>query len=471
MRMNHLPKRFFTMLMIAFMGIGVMSCSDDDDTSPTPTPDPDPDPVESSEANITSFVFAELDPSVTATIDGTNIMAELPTGTDVTALSPTIEVSDEATVAPASGEAQDFSEPVTYTVTAEDGTTQEYTVTVSVPALRVEAVWQRSLNEGGLPDWFTANNDRDIAVFGEYVYVHNNNDKIRVLNSSTGADISVGELGYLSGTQNFQSGNLFLLGTATDSEGRIVASNLRQGDAGMNPWNVYVWENNDADQELLFSFPTPEGYRLGENLSVVGDVRGDAIVYVPGSGFGVESNEVLKFTITGGEVNPEPEMIALSGISNMGNAPDVAPVSSANDANLIVAGTGIANIAEYDQSGNLVGQLPAELADDEELAMLFLFALDVAPFEVNGRKMVATTATDFTSNAADSGYLYLIDYTDGWDNITANNITRMPFTPDGNIDANFNGTGGVDVLVNGNEATVYAMITNFGVSAFSVTFE
>lgn len=45
-------------------------------------------------------------------------------GTNVTALTPTIEVSANAAISPASGEVQNFTDPVTYTVTAQDGTPQ-----------------------------------------------------------------------------------------------------------------------------------------------------------------------------------------------------------------------------------------------------------------------------------------------------------------------------------------------------------
>ena len=62
----------------------------------------------------------------------------MPEGTDVTHLTPTIEVSEGATVSPASGEAQDFTTPVTYTVTAQNGTTAAYTVTVIVEGGIVE---------------------------------------------------------------------------------------------------------------------------------------------------------------------------------------------------------------------------------------------------------------------------------------------------------------------------------------------
>jgi hypothetical protein len=56
----------------------------------------------------------------------------MPYGTDVRALIPTIVVSPKATVSPASEVAQDFSKPVVYTVTAENGSTQDYTVVVTV---------------------------------------------------------------------------------------------------------------------------------------------------------------------------------------------------------------------------------------------------------------------------------------------------------------------------------------------------
>lgn len=53
-------------------------------------------------------------------------------GTDVTQLAPTIEVSEGATLSPASGEPQDFTTPVTYTVTAINGSTATYTVSVAI---------------------------------------------------------------------------------------------------------------------------------------------------------------------------------------------------------------------------------------------------------------------------------------------------------------------------------------------------
>ena len=54
-------------------------------------------------------------------------------GAAVSALTPKLAISDKATVTPASAEAQNFSSPVVYTVTAEDGkTTKTYTVQTKV---------------------------------------------------------------------------------------------------------------------------------------------------------------------------------------------------------------------------------------------------------------------------------------------------------------------------------------------------
>jgi hypothetical protein len=53
-------------------------------------------------------------------------------GTTVTGLVPAITIDTGASIDPASGIAQDFTNPVSYLVTAEDGSTATYTVTVTV---------------------------------------------------------------------------------------------------------------------------------------------------------------------------------------------------------------------------------------------------------------------------------------------------------------------------------------------------
>ncbi|MFA5050887.1 MAG: DUF5018 domain-containing protein [Patescibacteria group bacterium] len=86
----------------------------------------------SSAKAITAFSFAGLNPII-GTIDETNytVLLVAPYGTDVTHLVPTITISDKARISPASDVAQNFTNPVIYTVTAESGAMQAYTVTIA----------------------------------------------------------------------------------------------------------------------------------------------------------------------------------------------------------------------------------------------------------------------------------------------------------------------------------------------------
>ena len=87
---------------------------------------------QSSEKRITKFAFTSLNVEATILESTKIIKATVPMGTNVTALEPWIVVSSMASVSPASGVAQNFSRPVTYTVTAEDGSTASYIVSVVV---------------------------------------------------------------------------------------------------------------------------------------------------------------------------------------------------------------------------------------------------------------------------------------------------------------------------------------------------
>lgn len=84
--------------------------------------------VQHDAASITSFV---LNGSYIGVINQTNrtILVRVPTTEDVTNMVPAIGLSEGATVTPASGEAQDFTEPVEYTVTYRTASAT-YTVTV-----------------------------------------------------------------------------------------------------------------------------------------------------------------------------------------------------------------------------------------------------------------------------------------------------------------------------------------------------
>ena len=87
------------------------------------------------ETDITAFSLNEQAGPATIDTFMHTVAIDVPFGTDVTALAPTIEVSAGASIDPASGVAADFSSAVVYSVTAEDGvSSQDWTVNVLVLA-------------------------------------------------------------------------------------------------------------------------------------------------------------------------------------------------------------------------------------------------------------------------------------------------------------------------------------------------
>ncbi|MBC8569402.1 GDSL-type esterase/lipase family protein [Zongyangia hominis] len=114
-----------------------------------------------------------LEPHIQEMMDGNNFYYIVPASSDVKNLAPTFTIPAAATVDKASGSAQDFSSPVTYTVTAANGDEALYTVTVYSEAAisqadrdKAQAISQRI---GALPEPLTAaDKDAVTALKADY---------------------------------------------------------------------------------------------------------------------------------------------------------------------------------------------------------------------------------------------------------------------------------------------------------------
>ena len=84
----------------------------------------------SSENDILTFTLADLTEPATINSQAHTVVGEVQAGTDLQQLSPVITVSEGATINPESGSIQDFTAPLVYTVTAEDGSMQDWIVTL-----------------------------------------------------------------------------------------------------------------------------------------------------------------------------------------------------------------------------------------------------------------------------------------------------------------------------------------------------
>ena len=103
--------------------------------------------AENNEAEILAFSLPELTGLAMINSQEASVWAEVVFGTDVTSLSPSISVSQGATINPESGEEVDFTDPVAYIVTAEDGTIKTWSVSVTVAANTAADILMFELDE------------------------------------------------------------------------------------------------------------------------------------------------------------------------------------------------------------------------------------------------------------------------------------------------------------------------------------
>ena len=177
-------------------------------------------PSTAKELTAFSFLAASnggvLSADVTASITGTSIAATVPFGTSVSALKATFSTTGTSVTVGGTSQvsvtvggtsqvsgvtANDFSSPVTYRVTAADGSTQDYTVTVAVapsPAKEITAFSFLSANNGAVltGDVTASISGTSITAtvpFGTGV------SALKATFSTTGASVAVGGTAQVSG--------------------------------------------------------------------------------------------------------------------------------------------------------------------------------------------------------------------------------------------------------------------------------
>jgi hypothetical protein len=125
--------KYQSFFLATLFSLLVFSCSKKNDT---------PAPVKSSAKDLATFSFLKTNnPSLpqdyTATISGTSVSLQMPNGINLTNLVATFILSDKAaasvgTTTQVSGQtSNNFSAPVSYSIKAEDGSSRQYTVTIT----------------------------------------------------------------------------------------------------------------------------------------------------------------------------------------------------------------------------------------------------------------------------------------------------------------------------------------------------
>jgi Domain of unknown function (DUF5018) len=195
--------------------------------------------VVSPDKKITSFKFEALSPAVDGTIDHSNhtIALKVRYNTDVTSLTPTIVIAGKS-ISPASGVAQNFTTPVTYTVTASDGSTQIYTASVEILPINAAAInWTARLRR---PIIYS------LAVSDKDVYMGCDAGVFRTSNGSTWTSVTEGT-------------GIFFVNTVTISGNNIYVGTSGATFPTMKNGGVYRSTDYGNSWSLLLSVPADKG--------------------------------------------------------------------------------------------------------------------------------------------------------------------------------------------------------------------
>lgn len=431
-------------------------------------------PFISKRTQLLSFQITNLEPPVDATVNEQEkrVTVTVPFGTDITSLIPSITTSAKAIVAPAAGIANDFTEPTTYIVNAENGDTQEYRVEVMVtePDARSilalsNPVWNFSPSGTGVPSFFTENGERGLAYGNGHVYVTNNNDNIIILNADTGAQEGLLDMTGVDG------GSPKIADVEVSEDGTILACNsvefTSDGGGPETVFKIYKWDDENAEPEVFLTYTNTE-YRMGDSFSVIGDVNTNAVIL---TAFGrkflnptTRGSLILRWNVINGVVDQSPTLITVGGVptlTKLGSRPH-AQLLNVNDTSYYVNANDI-EFTKVDLAGTFENRIPNL---DRSLYNGFTSYFEI--FQFAGKTVLATA---FPRSSTESR-LIVIDITEGIENVTgADVILSQDFVTAGEI-ANVNASGAVAVnVVNQNRVEIYCLITNQALVKFNLSTE
>lgn len=267
------------------------------------TKDSDPDEVLvtvvnvdilSTEALIDSVMLQDLE-SFTIDAGSNEIILNMPYGYDVRSMNPQFKISEQASINPLSGSAHDFSMPVYYSVTAEDGTTvRTWKVVVNSPVNSVE----RMLSAGW--NWVSLNvkpADMTVTTLFNGLFLQDL-DYVKSTEYSATYYSSTGWFGDLESfpenrTVRFKKGTSAILNvTGTEINPEITPISLVPG------WNsiAYLLNKNVGINDAMKSSTIPTG-----NVVMKG-VDGSS-VYFAGTGWSGEIDSMR--VLSGYKINVE----------------------------------------------------------------------------------------------------------------------------------------------------------------------
>jgi len=257
---------------------------------------------------ITKFEFPAL--NLTGVINETSkaisIIYDSPLGTQLANISLSFGASFEGTDPTVT--ALDYTDPVDITVVAQDGVTKAtYTVKTETPDILSKGMrygsekflWTVDMNTLGIGNTLLTGG---MAVIKDYVVLNTRGEDMVVLNKETGEKTGTITLDFKSNVTNFYC--------TADSKDNILVCNLTPNDGT----TFKIWRINGISGTPTLYITLDTAKSMGRKISVYGDLDGDAIITAP---VYQGANEFYRWTVTGGVLNPTPDLVTIAD-SKMG---------------------------------------------------------------------------------------------------------------------------------------------------------
>lgn len=275
---------------------------------------------------------------------------------------------------------------------------------------------------------------------------------VRVLNAVTGTEVGTLDVSGISG------GTFALNMIAVGNDGAIYATNLKLGSASDNIFKVYKWEAESSAPVAIYNDTALSTARIGDSFNVIGGGASTRLVggYAGGSGSPAGSNG---FAII------DPSTTALTSIAPGGPPPIVGDFRlglTLIDSDTILGSQGgigaISRLVDFNVAAG-TGSLIGSPTFQSTLERPMDFAV------VGGVPLLATLETGgATGGTANTVHLYDMTSPAAPLHLISLRNTGGFFTANGNAVGSINWGA-----ITGNTATLYAMNTNNGIQAFTVT--
>lgn len=276
----------------------------------------------SADCTISDFVLTEL--GLAAEINNETNTLLFVTAEDLTPQLATVEIPHGATIDPDPRVTPvDFSQLPEFTVTAQDGTTKVVYKTEQMEPVKLLA----GLREGSARiAWAKKNSDIGLAVYSGADYAATSNMRFHgsaglgiVGDKLVVNDACVGKAYVLDYKKGETIGTIDLTAMGTNNLGhynnwRMTSDNYDNLIFASSMWNngnvMSIWKMHGLDGQLEKIISYTNGSAIANQLSITGDVNGDAIITASQNGGGAK---FYKWVIKNGVVqNQTPEIIGPS---------------------------------------------------------------------------------------------------------------------------------------------------------------